>query len=127
MWGAPLWQQDAAWLCARQLVWDGISITRKADMRWWCSKGRQGREHLFKERTAWANEIRELWQRGRTLGKREEGRGRALRSRKGFGFRARLARAIPGNTSIRDLLSDGGSPGLPRSCTGGGDQGVGHL
>ena len=38
------------------------------DACWWCDKGRQSREHLFKECTAWTKEIRELWQWGRPLG-----------------------------------------------------------
>ena len=32
--------------------------------------------------------------------------GRGFKSRKGFGFRARQAKAKPGNTSVRGLLSD---------------------
>ena len=32
-----------------------------SDQCWWCSSGRQSREHLFKECRAWKNEIRKLW------------------------------------------------------------------
>ena len=41
---------------------------------WWCSRGRQTREHLFKECSAWKKEIRELW---REVGEAtiEQGRG----------------------------------------------------
>ena len=30
------------------------------DRCWWCDKGRQSREHLFKECTAWSREIKKL-------------------------------------------------------------------
>ena len=43
------------------------------------------------------------------VGEASGGRAQAehqLKSRKGFGYRARQARARPSNTSIRDLLSD---------------------
>ena len=43
---------------------------------------------------------------GEASGRRIEGRESALKSRKGFGFRVRQARARPSNTSIRDVLSD---------------------
>ena len=38
-------------------------------------------------------------------GKRGEGDG-PFKSRKGFGFHVRQARARPSNTSVRDLMSD---------------------
>lgn len=73
---------------------------------WWCNKGRQSREHLFKECNTWKNEIRELWTEvGRLSGKREE-EDRPFKSRKGFGYRVQQARARPSNTTIRELLSD---------------------
>ena len=31
------------------------------DTCWRCERGRPSREHLFKERTAWTQETRELW------------------------------------------------------------------
>ena len=77
------------------------------DICWWCGNGRQNREHLFKECTAWAKEIRELWAAvGGASGGRSEVRGGRLKSGKGFGFRVGQARARPNNTSIRGLLSD---------------------
>ena len=75
-------------------------------MCWWCERGRQSREHLFKECTTWTKEIRELWSAvGEASGRREEAKDR-YKSRKGFGYRVRQARARPSNTSIRGLLSD---------------------
>ena len=39
---------------------------------WWCDKGRQSREHLLKECTAWTSEIRMLWRKvGEALGNRK--------------------------------------------------------
>ena len=76
------------------------------DRCWWCDSGRQSRDHLFKECRRWENEIGELWTKvGRISGKREEGNG-PFRSRKGFGFHVRQARARPSNTTVRKLLSD---------------------
>ena len=75
------------------------------DTCWWCSRGRQSREHLFKECRSWAKEIRELWTSvGKISGRREQ-TGRPFRSRKGFGYGVRQARARSSNTSVRDLLS----------------------
>ena len=74
---------------------------------WWCEKGGQSREHIFKECTTWTAEIRKLWT---AVGEASGGRERTdepFKSRKGFGYRVRQARARPSNTSIRDLLSDG--------------------
>ena len=76
------------------------------DVCWWCGSGRQSREHLFKECKAWAKEIKELWTAvGEASGKRDQ-TGEPFKSRKGFGYRARQARARPCNTSVRDLLSN---------------------
>ena len=76
------------------------------DVCWWCNRVRQSREHLFKECKAWAKEIRELWTKvGIISGRREQTDG-SFRSRKGFGYRVRQARARPSNTSVRDLLSN---------------------
>ena len=77
-----------------------------SDECWWCEKGRQSRDHLFKECGKWGKEIRDLWNAvGRISGKREDGGG-PLRSRKGFGFHVRQARARPSNTTVRELLSN---------------------
>ena len=77
-----------------------------SDRCWWCGRGTQSRENLFKECTARRKEIKELWT---AVGEASGGRGETgdpLRSRKGFGYRVRQARARPSNTSARDLLSD---------------------
>ena len=82
----------------------------ETDRCWWCEKGRQSREHLFKECRTWEKEIRELWKAvGEAPGRRnrQDGVDRPFRSRKGFGFHVRQARARPSNTTIRELLSDG--------------------
>ena len=82
----------------------------ETDRRWWCEGGRQSREHLFKECRAWEKEIRELWKTvGSISGKRnkEEGSSGPFRSRKGFGFHVRQARARPSNVMVRELLSNG--------------------
>ena len=79
------------------------------DSCWWCEKGRQSRDHLFKDCRAWEREIRELWNTvGKISGKRELGKGMdgPFRSRKGFGFHVRQARARPSNTTVRELLSN---------------------
>ena len=76
------------------------------DRCWWCERGRQSRDHLFKECKAWEREIRELWTTvGGISGKREDRDG-PFKSRKGFGFHVVQARARPSNTSVRELLSD---------------------
>ena len=77
-----------------------------SDKCWWCNGGRQSRDHLFKECRTWRKEIEELWKEvGRISGRREEGEG-PFRSRKGFGFHVRQARARPSNTTVRELLSN---------------------
>ena len=76
------------------------------DRCWWCERGRQSRDHLFKECRAWEREIRELWTTvGGISGKREDRDG-PFKSRRGFGFHVRQERARPSNTSVRELLSD---------------------
>ena len=66
----------------------------------------QSRDHLFKECRAWEKEIKELWTTvGGVSGKREGGDG-PFKSRKGFGFHVRQARARPSNTTVRELLPD---------------------
>ena len=83
-----------------------------SDQCWWCSGGRQTREHLFKECRAWKEEIRELWkkvgeisdtsgnERGKAVGKGK------IRKKKCFGFRSHEHRVGPGNCSVGKLLSD---------------------
>ena len=76
------------------------------DICWWCNKGRQSREHLLKECSSWAKEIREPWATvGRLSGRREQTED-PLKCRKGFGYGVRQARARPSNTSARELLSN---------------------
>ena len=77
-----------------------------SDGCWWCSRGRQSREHLFKECSAWTTEIRELWTAVREASGGREQTDEPFKSRKGFGYRVRQARARPSNTSVRDLLSN---------------------
>ena len=77
------------------------------DKCWWCDGGRQRREHLFKECGTWKDEIRELWEKvGNISGKRDRERriDRPFKSKKGFGFHVRQARARPSNTTVRELL-----------------------
>ena len=74
-------------------------------MCWWCGIGRQSMKHHFKECRTWKTEMRALDSSQKGIG-RKGAVGRAFRSRKGFGYRVRQARARPSNTSIRDLLSD---------------------
>ena len=83
-----------------------------SDICWWCSRGRQTREHLFKECSAWKEEIRKLW---KEVGEAtiEQGRwtGKSMyKGKKGFGLGVKLggdqrARG-PGNTSVGTLLAD---------------------
>ena len=83
-----------------------------SDRCWWCGSGRQTREHLFKECSAWKEEIRELWREvgEATGGGRAVIRGGIVKGRKGFGLRMRGQNGKtvrgPGNTSIRALLAD---------------------
>ena len=81
-----------------------------SDRCWWCGGGRQSRDHLFKECTTWKKEIAELWEEvGKISGKRRDARedareerdGGPYKSRKGFGFHVRQARARPSNTTVR--------------------------
>ena len=84
-----------------------------SDQCWWCSCGRQTREHLFKECRAWKEEIRELWKKvGEISEMSEEGKERAVRKgykkrrKKGFGFISQEYRVGPGNCSVGRLMSD---------------------
>ena len=83
-----------------------------SDQCWWCSGGRQSREHLFKECRAWKKEIRELWKRvgeissaskdaeDISVGKKKR------RRRKGFGFFSQEYKVSPGNCTVGRLMSD---------------------
>ena len=72
-------------------------------------EGKIEQGHLFKECRAWERDIKELWSTvGKISGKRglSEEMDRPFKSRKGFGFHVRQARARPSNTTVRELLSN---------------------
>ena len=81
-----------------------------SDQCWWCSSGRQSREHLFKECRTWKNEIRELWKEVGDIsndgGSIEGGSQSRRKRRKGFGFFAQENRIRPGNCTVGRLLGD---------------------
>ena len=85
-----------------------------SDQCWWCSSGRQSREHLFKECRAWKNEIKELWRKVGEISNadRDSGEGgsgcerKGKRRRKGFGFLSGEFMVRPGNISVGGLMSD---------------------
>ena len=83
----------------------------ESDLCWWCGSRRRTREHLFKERSAWKKEIRELWKEvGKVSGTCGDERKSMYKGRKGFfiGWRDRDGRVVrrPGNTSVRTLMSE---------------------
>ena len=75
------------------------------DTCWWCDGGRQSRDHLFKECKRWEKEIGELWKEVGMISGRREGGDSPFKSRRGFGFHVKQARARPSNTTVRELLS----------------------
>ena len=85
-----------------------------SDICWWCSKGRQTREHLFKECLAWKEEISKLWKEvgEATMEQGSWRKKRMYKGKKGFGIGIgsggdqRCRR--PGNTSVGTLLADEG-------------------
>ena len=83
-----------------------------SDTCWWCSRGRQTREHLFKECSAWKEEIKKLWKEvGEVTAEKSNWRKRSrYKGTKGFGIaigRGGEWRGLePGNTSIGTLLAD---------------------
>ena len=96
----------AEWPCNDSPFLEGEVGMDDSDVCWWCDRGRQRRENLFKECTAWTKEIRVLWKAvGEASGKRDGSRD-PFKSRRGIGLRVRQARARPSNTSVRDLMSD---------------------
>ena len=83
-----------------------------SDICWWCSKGRQTREHLFKECSAWKQEIRKLWREVEEIAgdQEKEFGGGTYKGRKGLrlgsqGKNGKGARR-PGNTSVRCLMAN---------------------
>ena len=85
-----------------------------SDQCWWCSGGRQSREHLFKECHAWKDEIRKLWKEVGDISNSDMGvednthgrKGNKGKRKKGFGFFPRENRVRPGNCTIGRLLGD---------------------
>ena len=85
----------------------------------WCDMARQTREHLFKECITWRDEIRELWrEKGDMSGEAGSGEGRVsggtisgnYKGKKVF-YLGRMqggSRRVrgPGNTSVRDPMTD---------------------
>ena len=80
----------------------------ESDSCWWCSGGRQSREHLFKECRVWKDEIRTLWKEvGEISGTRENKMsGNVYKGRKCFCFGMRRSMVHPGNCSIKKLMSE---------------------
>ena len=83
-----------------------------SDICWWCSRGRQTREHLFKECSTWKEEIRKLWKEvGEATTEKVNWRRRSrYKGAKGFGIVTGIGGEWrgrgPGNTSIGTLLAD---------------------
>ena len=83
-----------------------------SDACWWCLKGRQSREHLFKECSTWKNEIRKLWKEvGEATTEKVNWRRRSrYKGAKGFGISTGTGGNWrgrgPGNTSIGTLFAD---------------------
>ena len=82
----------------------GVEVDR--DACWWRNRGRQTREHLFKEYREWKKEIHVLWQKGGSLsGERKEGSKDPLKSRRGLGY-VRKACMRSSNVTVGDLLGN---------------------
>ena len=84
-----------------------------SDICWWYTKSRQTREHLFKECSAWKQEIRRLWKEVEEATKgQNQGDGRnRYKGKKGFGFFSETGRGRgrgrgPGNTPVKVLMAD---------------------
>ena len=71
-----------------------------SDSCWWCSGGRQSREHLFKECKTWREEIRTLWKEvGEASGSNKSGEsGCRYKGKKGFCF------GIEGDLSAQEIV-----------------------
>lgn len=83
-----------------------------SDTCWWCSGGRQTREHLIKECSAWKEEIIKLWKEvGEATTEQDSWRKKSrYKGRKGFGVwigtKGNQRSRGPGNTSVGTLLAD---------------------
>ena len=79
----------------------------ESDVCWWCSNGRQSREHLFKECRTWKGEIRLLWKTiGDISGEAKSDASRKGRGKKGFMLGPSRGRVRPGNCSVGRLFGD---------------------
>ena len=79
----------------------------ESDSCWWCSSGRQSREHLFKECRTWREEIRLLWKTvGDISGESRVRPGRAKKGGKGFMLGSTRGRISTGNFSVGRLFGD---------------------
>ena len=80
----------------------------ESDSCWWCSSGRQSREHLFKECRAWREEIRLLWKTvGDISGEPRVRPGKIYKGRKkGFMLGSSGGRIRPGNCLVGRLFGD---------------------
>ena len=78
----------------------------ESDSCWWCSSGRQSREHL-KECRTWREETRLLWKTaGEMSGGAKDRTGGAYKGRKGFMLGSSMGRVGPGNCSVGRLFGD---------------------
>ena len=69
----------------------------ESDTCWWCTKSRQTREHLFKECSAWRQEIRALWKEvGEATGDQDQ--GISTREEKGLDFFLRQEKELEAET-----------------------------
>ena len=73
----------------------------ESDSCWWCSGGRQSREHLFKECKTWKEEIGTLWKEMSEISGMCERKcsGNVYKGRKGFCFGMERRSVRPGNCS----------------------------
>ena len=79
----------------------------ESDSCWWCSGGRQSREHLFKEYRTWKNEIRTLWKTvGDISGEHKGMTEKTRKGGKGFMLGSSRGRIGPGNCSVGRLFGD---------------------
>ena len=79
-----------------------------SDSCWWCSGGRQSREHLFKECKTWKEEISRLWKEAGDIsgGCKRKVLGNIYKGRKCFCFGMERKHVRPGNCSVGRPLSD---------------------
>ena len=83
----------------------------ESDQCWWCDRGRQSREHLFKECRTWKDQIKKLWKKigevsGEAMLRSDRSRVKERRRGKGFGVWGAEGKIRPGNCSIGRLFGD---------------------